>query len=75
MIIVDDGSTDESDLVINRLLDEYPQLIYVKHKNNLGIAQPLNTGLAKAEENASALSCLSHRRKLCSNIKKMLSEK
>ena len=48
LIIVNDGSTDETDIKINQLHNKskFP-ILYIKHKKNLGLNMTLFTGLEK----------------------------
>ncbi len=47
IIIVDDGSTDSSPLIIDRFADEHSNFVVI-HKNNEGVAKARNDGLATA---------------------------
>jgi glycosyltransferase involved in cell wall biosynthesis len=49
IIIVDDGSTDESVKIINSYVDKYPHIRLVKHVKNQGVIAALNTGIAHAK--------------------------
>lgn len=48
IIIVDDGSTDHSQAVIQQYLDQYPRVRLIKHDKNQGVLAALNTGIAHA---------------------------
>jgi len=48
IILVDDGSTDNTPAVCERLSEEFPLLRVVHHPNNLGIGNALRTGYAHA---------------------------
>lgn len=50
VIIVNDGSTDDSANVIQELQKTYPQVILKNHETNLGIGQAIRTGLLTAEK-------------------------
>ncbi len=45
LIIIDDGSTDQSSAVIKRWLDRDVRIRLFAHQNNRGVATALNTGL------------------------------
>src|SRR5258706_13978818 len=45
LIIVDDCSTDGSDLIARNLADEHPQVRYTRHEKNAGKTAALKTGL------------------------------
>lgn len=49
IIIVDDGSTDATLEIAQRLRDQYPQIIRVIHKENGGHGSAVNTGLSHAK--------------------------
>jgi len=44
VIIIDDGSPDKSGEIADKLADEYPDIISVRHKKNLGYGAALKTG-------------------------------
>jgi glycosyltransferase involved in cell wall biosynthesis len=46
LIIINDGSTDETDMIVNRLIKEYSRIVYIKHEKSLGLQKTLNEGLA-----------------------------
>src|SRR3990167_10279076 len=48
IIIVDDGSTDNSLAVIQRYLEQYPRIHLIKHAENQGVLAALNTGIERA---------------------------
>jgi glycosyltransferase involved in cell wall biosynthesis len=48
VIIVDDGSHDESPQILERLAEEYPWLRFVRHRAQRGIADALRTGYLHA---------------------------
>jgi glycosyltransferase involved in cell wall biosynthesis len=48
VIVVDDGSTDESLLVLKQYADHHPSVAIVAQERNLGAVAALNTGLSKA---------------------------
>ena len=41
VIVVDDGSTDETE----KITGEFPEIIYLSHKKNMGVAAARNTGI------------------------------
>lgn len=47
IIVIDDGSTDRSGVILENLKDKY-QLIVLKHQQNLGKGEAIQTGLAAA---------------------------
>jgi len=55
IIIIDDGSTDDTDKFINQ---KYPQLIYLKNKTNLGFTKSIN--LAAQESQADFVVLLNN---------------
>ncbi len=48
IIVVDDGSTDESLAVIHKIKDKYPRVRLIRHEKNKGVNAALNTGLLQA---------------------------
>lgn len=48
IVIVDDGSTDDSLALINDFMSQYKNIRLIKHEKNLGVAQALNTGITHA---------------------------
>lgn len=48
VIVVDDGSTDGSDLIVDKYADIYPQ-VRVIHQSNSGVAATRNNGLDQAK--------------------------
>lgn len=48
IIVIDDGSTDKSKLIINKYLEEYPNLIKSYYKKNGGLSSARNYGIKKA---------------------------
>ena len=48
LIIVDDGSTDQSELIIKQFVDKYPQIRYFR-KENEGVSAARQYGLSVAE--------------------------
>ena len=49
ILIVDDGSTDETAAIADRYAAEYPSIVKAIHKENGGHGSAVNTGLAHAE--------------------------
>ncbi len=49
ILIVDDGSTDETGAIADRLATEHPDVIRVHHQENGGHGSALNYGIANAE--------------------------
>ncbi len=49
IIIVDDGSTDETGQIADRWAEEYPGIIRVIHQENRGHGEGLNQGILNAE--------------------------
>jgi glycosyltransferase involved in cell wall biosynthesis len=48
VIVVDDGSTDGSGQVLERLTHEFPALVLVRHEKNAGKGAALRNGIARA---------------------------
>ena len=48
IIVVDDGSTDDSVAVIREICDKHPQVRLIQQEKNLGVNPALNTGLRHA---------------------------
>lgn len=48
VIVVDDGSTDKSGKIVDRIMSERPEKIQVIHQENRGLGGARNTGLALA---------------------------
>ena len=48
IIMIDDGSSDNTLLVIEKLAKENPNLVVVSHKKNRGYGAALTSGLTKA---------------------------
>lgn len=49
IIIVDDGSTDDSLVLIDNFMKEYPTIRLIKHEKNQGVCAALNTGIMQAK--------------------------
>ena len=50
VIIVDDGSIDNSQKAIEGLMEKYPKIVLKSHSSNLGIGQAIRTGLLTADK-------------------------
>ena len=48
LIIVDDGSSDDSGGVIERFIGQYPQIKFIRLPNNQGVCKAFNTALASS---------------------------
>src|SRR5690349_14842581 len=48
LIVVDDASRDGSDAVISKIVQTYPQIIFIHQTQNVGNCKAFNIGLAKA---------------------------
>jgi len=48
VIVIDDGSTDDTWAVLGRLVDQYPFVRRVRHRHQRGIADALRTGYLQA---------------------------
>ncbi len=48
IIVVDDGSTDQSLTLIDDFMKKYPLISLIKHETNQGVCAALNTGIAHA---------------------------
>src|SRR5665213_1517564 len=48
IIIVDDGSIDNSVEVIQLLIQEHPSIRLIRHEHNQGVCAALNTGIQSA---------------------------
>lgn len=51
IIIIDDGSTDETAVIIGSLKAEYKGIVLLKHEKNMGKGQALKTGFSYALRN------------------------
>ena len=49
VLIVDDGSSDETGEIADRLADKYPSIIRVHHQDNAGHGSAINHGIAHAQ--------------------------
>lgn len=49
VLIVDDGSTDETGAIADRLAEEYPSVIRAHHQPNAGHGSAINYGIAHAQ--------------------------
>jgi len=48
IICVDDGSTDESPMILEKFAAAYPRVTVVRHEENLGLLEARKTGVEKA---------------------------
>ncbi len=48
LIVIDNASTDESRRVIQRFVDEYPRVIFLRNTHNMGLCKAFNQGLGEA---------------------------
>ncbi|AXE21011.1 glycosyltransferase family 2 protein [Runella rosea] len=48
LIVIDNASTDESRRVIQRLVDEYPEIVFIRNTHNIGLCRAFNQGLGEA---------------------------
>ncbi len=48
LILVDDGSSDETAKIMQSYSEKFPNIFFCQHKENLGLSAALNTGFAKA---------------------------
>ena len=48
LIIIDDGSTDSTPSVVQKLSEQYPKILIISHRRNLGYGAALKTGIQKA---------------------------
>lgn len=49
IVVVDDGSSDQSRQVLRAFLQDYPEVLYVEHKKNIGAAGARNTIVREAK--------------------------
>lgn len=49
IIVVDDGSTDGTDVRVRPMIQQYPNIIFVKNESNLGFVKNLNKGVGLAK--------------------------
>lgn len=49
VIVVDDCSTDNSTLIIENFISKFPQIVFIKNKNNLGITKSFNKAVKFAK--------------------------
>lgn len=45
VIVVNDGSTDDTEIIVKSLINQYPNLVLVNHKKNLGYGEAVKTGI------------------------------
>jgi len=48
LLIIDDGSTDDTERIVKEYMNKDSRIIYLKNDNNLGIQKTLNKGLREA---------------------------
>ncbi|AEI51767.1 glycosyltransferase family 2 protein [Runella slithyformis] len=48
LIVIDNASTDESRRVIQRFIDEYPEVVFLRNTHNMGLCKAFNQGLGEA---------------------------
>ncbi len=56
VVVVNDGSTDKSDAVLQSLREEFPELVVVNHEENRGYGAALKTGLRHAKHETIVIS-------------------
>jgi glycosyltransferase involved in cell wall biosynthesis len=57
ILIIDDGSTDQSVTVIQNLQNKHPGIKYIQHPENLGVCHAVNTGITNAK--GEFIACIS----------------
>ena len=55
MIIIDDGSTDDTEKIVHEIAKSDPRISYFKNEKNLGIAKTRNRGLSLAQADYVAM--------------------
>ncbi len=48
LIVIDNASTDDSRRIIQQLIDQYPQIIFLRNTHNIGLCKAFNQGLGEA---------------------------
>lgn len=48
LIVIDNASTDKSRRVIQQVVDQYPQIIFLRNTHNMGLCKAFNQGLGEA---------------------------
>jgi len=49
LLIIDDGSTDNTKDIVNEYINKDKRIIYIKNENNLGIQKTLNKGMRESK--------------------------
>jgi glycosyltransferase involved in cell wall biosynthesis len=57
IIVVDDGSTDNTSLILEPYVSKYPFIKVIKHETNLGTDVAINTGFANLKGEYYAILC------------------
>lgn len=60
VIVVNDGSTDNTEKVIDKLKKKYPKILKINHKVNQGYGAVQKTGFTKARELGADIAILLH---------------
>lgn len=55
LIVIDDGSSDDTCRIVDEFADEDPRIVLIKNKSNLGVAKARNRGLEMSEGEYVAL--------------------
>ncbi|MEZ4903514.1 MAG: glycosyltransferase family A protein [Spirosomataceae bacterium] len=48
LIVIDNASNDESRRVIQEVVDQYPQIVFLRNTHNMGLCKAFNQGLGEA---------------------------
>jgi glycosyltransferase involved in cell wall biosynthesis len=59
-VVVDDGSTDDTQAALERLQGEYPSLVALQHPQNRGYGGAIKTLLARAREEGAEVGVVLH---------------